>query len=316
MGNAGFLSFFVVLAEISSDVKEFFRNDGGHDGHGVPAKEDGFARGAGSCRPFLQGIFERDRRLPPSLRTSPPRDFESSGLVEAERHVTAGGVDEPAAPRGGRSHPHPGSCLPRTKPPVDHLEACQRAAGHRAVSHRRTRWASRSVHPLGLGPPSPTTAAGTASARSVRPLPVKGGSQHVKENFSRRASSMRSSHYPTGSRPGWFSIHNNRPQPPPFRFELETRGHWCIIFRKANSSRKFSDEMYSVGPRASGRLGPGPTKSSAVGSYFKAGIPVLSFTLSSRGVWVSLFRRGYRPVSGLANSVSGLTSGETFVAGD
>ena len=121
---------------------------------------------------------------------------------------------------------------------------------------------------------------------------------------------------PTGSRPGSFSTHNNRPQPPPFRFELETRGHWCISFRKANSIRKFSDEMYRVGPKASGRLGPGPTKSSAVGSYFKAGIPVLSLILSSRGVWVSLFRRGYRPVSGLANSASGLTSGETFVAGD
>jgi len=59
MGKAGFLSFFVVLAEISSGVKEFFRNDGDHDAHGVPAKENGFARGAGSCRPFLQGIFER-----------------------------------------------------------------------------------------------------------------------------------------------------------------------------------------------------------------------------------------------------------------
>jgi hypothetical protein len=62
MGKAGFLSFFVVLAEISSSVKEFFRNEGGHDAHGVPAKADGFARGAGSCRPFLQGIFERKAR--------------------------------------------------------------------------------------------------------------------------------------------------------------------------------------------------------------------------------------------------------------
>ena len=38
MGKVGFLSFFVVLAEISSGVKEFFRNDGGLDAHGVPAK--------------------------------------------------------------------------------------------------------------------------------------------------------------------------------------------------------------------------------------------------------------------------------------
>src|SRR5229473_5211278 len=41
MGKASFLSFFMVLAEISSGVKEFFRNDGGHDAHGVLAKEDG-----------------------------------------------------------------------------------------------------------------------------------------------------------------------------------------------------------------------------------------------------------------------------------
>src|SRR5258708_13733961 len=98
MGKAGFLSFFVVLAEISSGVKEFFRNDGGHDAHGVPAKEDGFARSAGSCRPFLPGIFERDRRLPPSLRTPPPRDFQPSALVDAVSHVTAGSRAEPPAP--------------------------------------------------------------------------------------------------------------------------------------------------------------------------------------------------------------------------
>ncbi len=46
----------------SSGVKEFFRSDGGHDAHGVPAEEDGFARGADSCRLFLQGIFERTAR--------------------------------------------------------------------------------------------------------------------------------------------------------------------------------------------------------------------------------------------------------------
>ena len=88
------------------------------------------------------------------------------------------------------------------------------------------------------------------------------------------------------------------------------------FFETRNSSRKFSDEICGASLRASGRLGPGPTKSSAVGSYFKAGIPALSFSLSSRGVWVSLFGQAYRPVSDLGNSVSGLTSGETFVAGD
>ena len=113
-----------------------------------PQKKMGSPEAPAVARPFLKGIFERDRRLPPSLRTSPPRDFESSGLVEAERHVTAGGVDQLAAPEGGRSHPHRGSCLPRAKPPVDQLEACQSAAGRRAVSHRRTQWTSRLVHPL------------------------------------------------------------------------------------------------------------------------------------------------------------------------
>src|SRR6266478_5832448 len=62
MGRADFLSFVVVLAEISSGVKEFFRSDGGHDARGVPAEQDGFARGADSCRLFLQGILERTAR--------------------------------------------------------------------------------------------------------------------------------------------------------------------------------------------------------------------------------------------------------------
>jgi hypothetical protein len=62
MGKADSLSFVVVLAEISSGVKEFFRSDGGHDAHGVSAEEDAFARGADSCRLFLQGIFERPAR--------------------------------------------------------------------------------------------------------------------------------------------------------------------------------------------------------------------------------------------------------------
>src|SRR5258707_7643391 len=85
---------------------------------------------------------QRNHPLPASFATSSPRDRESFGFAEVKR------VDEPAAPRGGRSHPHRGSCLHRTKPQVDQLEACQSAAGHSAVSHRRTRRASRSVHPL------------------------------------------------------------------------------------------------------------------------------------------------------------------------
>src|SRR5258705_11400140 len=39
------------------------------------------------------------------------------GLVEVERRTTER-IDEPAAPRGGRSHPQRGSCLHRTKSPV------------------------------------------------------------------------------------------------------------------------------------------------------------------------------------------------------
>jgi len=44
MGKPGFLSFFVVLAEISSGVNKFFWNDWGHDVHGVPQKKMGSAR--------------------------------------------------------------------------------------------------------------------------------------------------------------------------------------------------------------------------------------------------------------------------------
>src|SRR5712692_4715870 len=79
------------------------------------------------------------------------RDLKQTAvyLHLSERHLHAtGGVDDPAAPGGGRSHPHRGGCFPRTKPPVDQLEAHQSAAGHCAVSHRRTGWSSRPVHPL------------------------------------------------------------------------------------------------------------------------------------------------------------------------
>jgi hypothetical protein len=41
MGKAGFWSFFVVLAEISSGVKDFFWNDGGNDAHVSPQKKMG-----------------------------------------------------------------------------------------------------------------------------------------------------------------------------------------------------------------------------------------------------------------------------------
>ena len=43
--------------------------------------------------------------------------------------------------------------------------------------------------------PSLTTPAATGTVRSVRPQPENAGSPHVKENFSRRATSMWSSHF-------------------------------------------------------------------------------------------------------------------------
>src|SRR5262249_43565005 len=87
--------------------------------------------------------LERNYRLPASLQTSPERHTESSGLTATEGRSTAGGVDESAAPGGGRSHPQRGSRFSRTKSPVDPLEARQSAAGHRALSYRRTRRSSR-----------------------------------------------------------------------------------------------------------------------------------------------------------------------------
>src|SRR6266478_7689809 len=119
--------------------------------HLAPLLRHSFARSrhgsAYHSDPVRPSRPERDRHLPPSLRTSPPRDRESSGLAEAERR-TAERIDEPAAPRGGRSHPHRGSCLHRTKSPVAQLEAPPTAPGHCALSHRRTRRSYRSVHPL------------------------------------------------------------------------------------------------------------------------------------------------------------------------
>ncbi len=178
MGKAGFLSFFVVLAEISSGVKESFRNDGGLDAHGVPAKEDGFARRAGSC-PALPSRHVRKR--PPSTSiSSAPRELPSSNETAS-----------------GSAGSMPKCCwTSRRVAPPHSVDISIGAPG------------------AGNGPPSPTTAAGTATARSVRPLPVKGGLQHVKENFSQRASSMWSSHYPTGWQPGSLSTHNNRPSTP------------------------------------------------------------------------------------------------------
>jgi len=114
MGKPGFLSFFVVLAEISSGVNKFFWNDWGMM-RMVSRKRRWVQRDAGSRRPFLQGIFERECRLPPSLRTSPPRDFESSGLVEAE---------EPPLPEVSDLCPRKVDCSASKRPSPDALRPC------------------------------------------------------------------------------------------------------------------------------------------------------------------------------------------------
>jgi site-specific recombinase XerD len=75
--------------------------------HASPRSRHGSAH---HSDPVRSSRFERDLHLPPSLRTSPPCDFQSSGLVEVKRRTTER-IDEPAAPRGGRSHPQRGSCL-------------------------------------------------------------------------------------------------------------------------------------------------------------------------------------------------------------
>src|SRR5216684_7378965 len=100
------------------------------------------SRSAHDSDPVRPSRSQRDHHLSASFAAPSSRDRESFGFTEVER------VDEPATAGGGRSHPQRGSCFPRTKPPLAQLEACQSAAGHSAVSHRRTWRASRSVHPL------------------------------------------------------------------------------------------------------------------------------------------------------------------------
>ena len=78
---------------------------------------------------------ERNHHLPASFAAPSPGHTESFGLTTAQRQVTAGGVDGPAAARGGRSHPRCGRSLHRTKPPLDALEASQSATGHCAVPY-------------------------------------------------------------------------------------------------------------------------------------------------------------------------------------
>src|SRR5260221_1109193 len=105
-------------------------------------------RSAHHSDPVRPSRSQRDHHLPPSFRASSSRNRQSSGLAAAERLVNAGGGDEPAAPRGGRSHPQRGSCLHRTKSPVAPLEGHHKTVGPLGPPPRRTRRSFRSVHPL------------------------------------------------------------------------------------------------------------------------------------------------------------------------
>jgi integrase/recombinase XerD len=120
--------------------------------HAPPLLRNSSARSR--CRPSYHSDpvrpsrSERNLCLPTSLRTSPESHSESSGLATTKRRLTTGEVNASAAPRCGRSHPHCGNDFHRTKSPMASLEAHQSVAGHCALSYRRTRWSSRSVHPL------------------------------------------------------------------------------------------------------------------------------------------------------------------------
>src|SRR5712692_8560659 len=106
-------------------------------------------------------------------------------------------------------------------------------------------------------------------------------------------------------------------RPTVVRDELETRGRWCIIVAKGKIQVGNSRTRCTVrGLRASGRSGARRTKSGAADSHLTGGISPFSLFSSSRGVRVSLFRPWHRLGAGLADSVSGLTSGETFGTGN
>ena len=81
--------------------------------HASTGSRRGSAHHPDAVRPSRSG---RNHHLPPSFRTSPQRDRQSSGLAETERHVTTGWLDVPATARGGRSYPHRGRRIHRTKP--------------------------------------------------------------------------------------------------------------------------------------------------------------------------------------------------------
>jgi hypothetical protein len=93
--------------------------------------------------PVRPSRSERNRDLSPSFATSPSRHRQSSGLAPVESVVTAGGVDESAAPGTGRFDPHCRNCFRRAQSPVDTLAAHQSPAGHCPLPHCGSRWPYR-----------------------------------------------------------------------------------------------------------------------------------------------------------------------------
>jgi hypothetical protein len=87
MGKAGFLSFFVVLTEISNRVKEFFRNDGGHDLHEVPAKEDVFARASAVAGPSFKAYSKETAVYLHLIRTAGAAFLERNHQWISWKHV-------------------------------------------------------------------------------------------------------------------------------------------------------------------------------------------------------------------------------------
>src|SRR6202167_1843756 len=57
--------------------------------------------------------------------------------------ISAGGIDESAALRGGRLDPQRRNSFHRAQPQMDPLDPYQGPAGHRALSHRHTRRSHR-----------------------------------------------------------------------------------------------------------------------------------------------------------------------------
>ena len=104
-----------------------------------------------------------------------------SDLLKLEDRSPRGLVSQP--PLRWPSHPRCGRSIHRTKPPLDALEACQSAAGYRAVSYRRLGGHLDDAPAVDIVP-SRSTAVVIATARSVKSLPGNAGLPRVSETSS------------------------------------------------------------------------------------------------------------------------------------